>query len=458
MKKIFLTLFIFGFILMLSQCRKPEPLEEEEYDERLSGGVQTAFDGTSKAFTHVFSGLSQYDVMIHDLGDAGFEQTFITAPAVLNGGLGPAFNNVSCVSCHHNDGRGVPTTGEPQSGLLMRISFAGSDEHGGSIPVPGYGTQVQDNSVFGKEPEASVNISYTYHQYSFPDGETYELREPTYTLTNLHTPINGSYMLSPRLAPPVFGLGLLEAIPEEEIVALADVNDVNQDGISGKPNYVWNPDTRRKELGRFGLKLNTASILVQVAAAYNNDIGITSYVFQNETTHGQTYQSDGISDDPEISHDVMNAVKFYMQTLKVPARRNVTDPVVIRGKQLFMDAQCASCHNINFTTAVNVAFPALSNQRIHPYTDMLLHDMGPGLADHRPDFDADGNEWRTTPLWGLGLLDAVNYPATYLHDGRARTLTEAVMWHGGEALQSKVFFQNLTTEDRNALLKFLGSL
>lgn len=447
-----------GFILFMSQCRKPEPLEEEEFDERMSGGAQTAFDGTSKAFTHVFSGLSQYDELIHDIGDEGFEQTFITAPAYLSGGLGPAFNNVSCVSCHHNDGRGVPTTGAPQSGLLMRISLPGTDEHGGAVPVPGYGTQIQDNSVFGKLPEATVNVSYSYHQYSFADGETYELRVPDYILTDLHTPINGSYMLSPRLAPPVFGLGLLEAIAEEEIIALADVYDADQDGISGKPNYVWNPETKRKELGRFGLKLNTASILVQVAAAYNNDIGITSYVFQNETTYGQQNQSDDIADDPEISDSIMNAVKFYMQTLQVPARRNVADPGVIRGKQLFAEAKCNSCHNVNFKTAVNVAFPALSNQRIHPYTDMLLHNMGPGLADDRPDFDADGNEWRTTPLWGLGLLDAVNYPAVYLHDGRARTLIEAIMWHDGEANQSREYFKNLTGEDRNALLKFLKSL
>ncbi len=458
MRKIIIPFLLIVFVILLSQCRKAEPFDEEIYDERMSGGSQTVFDGTSKAFTHVFTGLSSYDERIHDIGDEGFEQTFITSPAQFNGGLGPAFNNVSCVSCHHNDGRGFPTAGQQQSGLLMRISFPGSDEHGGALPVPGYGTQVQDVAIFGKHPEAKVNISYSYNQYSFPDGETYELREPVYTLTNLHAPVNGSYLLSPRLAPPVFGLGLLEAVPEEQILALADMNDANHDGISGKPNYVWNDFTGRRELGRFGLKLNTSSIMVQVAAAYNNDIGITSHVFRNETTYGQPLQSDDLMDDPEISDSILNAVKFYIQTLQVPARRNVTEPAVIRGKQIFKDASCSSCHNANFTTAVNVGFPALSNQRIHPYTDLLLHDMGPGLADHRPDFDADGYEWRTTPLWGLGLLDAVNHPATFLHDGRARTITEAVMWHDGEAQQSKLYFENLSRADRDALLKFLKSL
>jgi len=458
MRKFFILVSVFGFMLLLSQCRKPEPFDEAQYDERMSGGTQTSFDGTARAFTHEFEGLGEYDSYLHAVGDAGFEAGFLTAPATRNSGLGPAFNNVSCVSCHHGDGIGVPTAGESQSSLLMRISFPGVDEHGGAMPVPGYGTQIQDKAIFGKLPEAKVNINYTYQQHSFADGETYELRVPTYTLTELDTQINGNYMLSPRLAPPVFGLGLLESIPEEQIVALADVNDANHDGISGKPNYVWNPYKGRKEIGRFGLKLNTASILVQVAAAFNNDIGITSYVFKHETSQDQPHQSDGYADDPEISDSILNAVSFYMQTLQVPARRNVTDPQVIHGKQIFKDAKCASCHNTNFTTAVNMAFPALSNQRIHPYTDMLLHDMGQGLADNRPDFDADGNEWRTTPLWGVGLFEAVNYPAYYLHDGRARTLIEAIMWHGGEAQQSKEYVEDLSKEDRDALIKFLRSL
>lgn len=457
MKRIKIILVLGSFLFLLEMCRKPELFPEEGYDERLSGGSQTAFDNTSQAFSHVFDGMNAYDQMIHGLGDVHFEQTFVTAPAPVNSGLGPAFNNVSCLSCHHNDGIGVPTAGEAQSSLLMRISLPGADHHGGPLPVPGYGTQLQDKAIFGKSPECSVNISYSFQSFSFADGETYELRTPSYTLTNLYKPIDGSYLLSPRLAPPVFGLGLLEAVPEYEIVANADVNDANADGISGKPNYVWDPATQSMQLGRFGLKANTASLLNQVAAAYNNDIGITNKVFPKETTWGQS-QLDNLNDDPELPDSILNAVKFYVQTLQVPARRNVTDANVIRGKNIFMNAKCASCHLPTLTTDVNVAFSQLSNQSIHPYTDLLLHDMGEGLADDRPDFAADGQEWRTAPLWGVGLFETVNYPAYYLHDGRARTLLEAIMWHGGEAGPSKNYVEQLSKEERDDLLSFLESL
>ncbi len=458
MKKISFTLLMFFLITLLTMCRKPEPFDESEVDERLSGGVQTAFDATSKAFSFPFSGMSSDDDNMHGLGDLAFDQTFLTAPANQNSGLGPAFNNVSCISCHHNDGKGLPTAGDPQSSLLMRISLEqGNDPNGDALPVPGYGTQLQDKSVFGKSPECRVNITYSTQSYSFPDGATYELRTPTYTLTNLHTSITAPYVTSPRLAPPVFGLGLLEAIPEADIINNADVNDVNGDSISGKPNYVWNPELQKKMLGRFGLKANTATLIVQVAAAYNNDIGVTNRIFPKETIDGQP-QMDGLNDDAELPDNILHAVKFYVQSLQAPARRNVNDEEVLKGKQIFYDAQCESCHKQSFRTAVNVAFPALSNQLIRPYTDMLLHDMGPGLADGRPDFDANGNEWRTTPLWGLGLSAVVNYPAYFLHDGRARTITEAIMWHGGEALQSKNYVQQLSKADREALLKFLMSL
>ena len=457
MKKLGILLIIGGFIVIFSMCRKPELFPENEYDERLSGGTQTAFDATSKAFGHEFRNMNSYDEEIHELGDKHFEQAFVTAPAPVNSGLGPAYNNVSCVSCHHNDGIGVPTAGESQSSLLMRISLSGPDEHGGPKPVPGYGTQLQDKAVFGKQPECRVNIDYFYDTYTLNDGSSYEMRTPTYSCTDFYLPITDNYWLSPRLAPPVFGLGLLEAIPDAAILANADLADANGDGISGKPNYVWDNFTKSKMLGRFGLKANTATILTQVAAAYNNDIGITSKVFPDETVSGQL-QMDGQSDDPELPDSILQSVKFYIQTLQVPARRNTEDPQVKLGKKIFMNAACGSCHIETFTTGINVAFPLVSNQLIHPYTDLLLHDMGPGLADNRSDFEAGGQEWRTAPLWGIGLFETVNYPAYYLHDGRARTLTEAIMWHGGEAEKSKTYVQQLSKEDREALLKFLESL
>jgi len=444
-------------VVVLVKCQKSAVFPEEQYDDRLSGGDETVFSATSTAFGNMFPGLTGYDIHVHQLGDAVFGQTFVTAPAPIHNGLGTIFNNTSCTNCHHNDGIGLPTAGELQSSLLMRISLPGEDAHGGPVPVPSYGVQLQDKAVFGKQPECKVNISYDYKTYSFADGETYELRSPTYTLTNLYMPISGSYLLSPRLAPPMFGLGLLEAVPENEITALQDPNDANGDGIKGRANYVWDGATNSRKLGRFGWKANTASIMSQVAGAFNQDMGITTSVMPVENSFGQA-QYDGLKDDPELPDSLLNAVKFYAQTLAVPARRNTTDATIKRGLQLFVLAKCVNCHKQTLTTGVNIAMPALSNQVIHPYTDMLLHDMGPGLADNRPDFLAGGRDWRTAALWGVGLFEIVNNPGYYLHDGRARTLTEAIMWHGGEASQSTAYFSNLSKSDRDAVLKFLKSL
>lgn len=444
-------------VAVLVKCQKSAVFPEEQYDDRLSGGDETVFSATSTAFGNMFPGLTGYDIHVHELGDAVFGQTFVTAPAPIHSGLGTIFNNTSCTNCHHNDGIGLPTAGELQSSLLMRISLPGEDAHGGPVPVPGYGVQLQDKAVFGKQPECKVNISYDYKTYSFADGETYELRTPTYTLSNLYTPISGSYLLSPRLAPPMFGLGLLEAVPESEITDLQDPNDANGDGIKGRANYVWDSATNSRKLGRFGWKANTASILSQVAGAFNQDMGITTSVMPVENSFGQA-QYDGLKDDPELPDSLLNAVKFYAQTLAVPARRNTTDAIIKRGLQLFVLAKCVNCHKQTLTTGINVAMPALSNQVIHPYTDMLVHDMGPGLADNRPDFLAGGRDWRTAALWGVGLFEIVNNPGYYLHDGRARTLTEAIMWHGGEAAQSTAYFSNLSKVDRDAVLKFLKSL
>ncbi len=255
----------------------------------------------------------------------------------------------------------------------------------------------------------------------------------------------------------MIGLGLLEAVPESEIVANADPNDANGDGIKGVANYVWDVSSKSMQLGRFGWKANTASILTQVVSAFNQDMGLTSSILPVESSFGQT-QSDGLKDDPELPDTTVNAVKFYAQTLSVPARRNVTDATIKRGEQLFILAKCANCHKQTLTTGVNVAFPALSNQVIHPYSDMLVHNMGVGLADNRPDFKAGGQDWRTAPLWGLGLYETVNNPGYYLHDGRARTVVEAIMWHSGEAAPSQSYFANLPKADRDAILKFLGSL
>lgn len=457
MKKLSVIGALVLVVLLLAKCQKAAELPADKYDERLSGGDATVFDNTSGSFSNMFPTLTGYDAEVHGFGDAAFSKIFVTAPAPINPGLGVIFNNNSCISCHHNDGIGLPTAGESRSSLLVRISIPGTDEHGGPLAAPGYGLQLQDKAVFGKTPECKINIVYDDQTYSFADGETYALRAPTYTLSNLYTSLSAGYMLSPRLAPPMIGLGLMEAIPESTIVAMADPNDANGDGIKGHPNYIWDPATQSRKLGRFGWKANTASLLTQVASAYNQDIGITNRIFPVENSFGQS-QYDGLKDDPELADSTLNAVRFYAATLAVPARRDVTDATVKQGEALFKQAKCETCHRQTLRTEVNVAMPSLSNQLIHPYTDMLVHNMGAGLADNRPDFQADGQEWRTAPLWGLGLYEKVNNPGFFLHDGRARTVTEAIMWHGGEAEASKVFFSKLSKADRSAMLKFLGSL
>jgi len=341
--------------------------------------------------------------------------------------------------------------------MLFRLSIAGEDPHGGPNPVPGYGDQLQNRGNIGVQKEGDVAISYNDKTFYFDDGTSYNLRFPTYTVINTYTAFPADVMLSPRVAAPVFGLGLLEALSDADILSRADEKDTDGDGISGKPNYVWNYTTNSTTLGRFGWKANQPNLLQQVAAAYNQDIGITTSVFPRESTLGQP-QYDGRSDDPELIDSLLYSVEFYVKTLAVPGRRNATDAIVQQGKQLFMSAGCDKCHTPSMRTAVNVVFPDVSNQLIHPYTDLLLHDMGDSLADHRPDFLATGNEWRTAPLWGIGLTQKVNGHNNFLHDGRARSLMEAIMWHGGEALQSRNKVKAMSSTERNALIKFLESL
>jgi CxxC motif-containing protein (DUF1111 family) len=447
-----------GIAICVYSCIEPEPLSEGDYNEWLAGGSQTVFDKGAGAFSSIFPDLAPAREEVHEIGDGAFEQTFVTAPSPVNPGLGPIFNSVSCTSCHINDGRGKPPgPNEQLTSLLIRISIPGADIHGGPNPVPGFGGQLQPRSIFGKAAEAVVKIVYAEQSYQFADGQSYSLRHPTYTLETPYVSLPGDVMLSPRVAPPVFGLGLLEAIDEAEILANADVNDLDGDGISGKPNYVWNITENRKTLGRFGWKANNPSLLQQTAGAYSEDMGITSYVLPKENSWNQS-QYDGLEDEYEISDSLLHAVAFYIRTLAVPARRNADQADVLAGKKIFVDAKCAACHTPRMRTGVNISFPEISNQIIFPYTDMLVHDMGAELADNRPDFDADGREWRTSPLWGIGLTRVVNGHQNFLHDGRARTLLEAVMWHGGEAQSSREYVNNLSQKERDNLIKFLESL
>src|SRR6266542_5509278 len=236
MKKSWVILIMVISVGAFTMCNKADVFPESSYDDRLSGGLATVFDETSKAFSHIIDGMSEHDEHAHELGDAAFEQTFVSAPAPVNSGLGPVFNNVSCISCHHNDGKGTPTAGFATSSMLFRISIAGKDAHGGPLAASGFGTQLQDQAIFGKQSEVNVNIAYADKPVTYPDGSVVVLRNPQYTITNSYNSLPAGHMLSPRMAPPVFGTGLLENIPESTILSFVDENDKDRDGISGRPN------------------------------------------------------------------------------------------------------------------------------------------------------------------------------------------------------------------------------
>ncbi|MDB4972256.1 MAG: thiol oxidoreductase [Myxococcaceae bacterium] len=436
-------------------------------DEAASGGDTTVVNVTRDAFTQAAPNLtSEHDDQFF-LGNAIFNRGWVTAPASVTSfdGLGPLFNATNCSACHLTDGRGHPprTPEEPFTSMLLRLSVPGADPTGAPAPEPTYGTQLQDNSVRNIRPEGVPHVTYSEQPGTFPDGEPYSLRVPTYSIDQLaYGPLAADVMISPRMAPAVFGLGLLEAITEATLTELADPDDRDHDGISGRINHVWNLKTQALAVGRFGWKANQPTIEQQTVSAFQGDMGITSHgVPLQDCTRAEAdcnAQPGGGDPDVELSDSILASVVDYSHTLAVPARRNVGDETVRRGQQVFASAGCAKCHIPKLKTGDLPDFPEVSQQTIRPYTDLLLHDMGPELADGRPDFEASGSEWRTPPLWGIGLSNVVNGYQFLLHDGRARTVLEAVLFHGGEASSSREAIRAATREDRAALVAFLGSL
>jgi CxxC motif-containing protein (DUF1111 family) len=308
------------------------------------------------------------------------------------------------------------------------------------------GNQIQDQAVFGNHPEAAVAINWEEKIGQYKDGTTYKLRSPQTKITLVNgQSLPANVLTSLRIPPPVFGLGLLEAIPEKTIRNLADPEDKNGDGISGRPNEVWDGSKKQVTLGRFGLKANNPNLLQQSAGAYVNDMGVTNPLFP------------AVDGSMDIDEKTLKDNVFYVQTLGVPNRTLLNRPEVKKGEKLFTQANCNACHISELKTGDHEV-KILAKQTIHPYTDLLLHDMGDELADGRPDFQANGQEWRTSPLWGLGLTQTVLPNAGYLHDGRARTIEEAILWHDGEAKNAKETFRNLSTSDRTAMIQFLQSL
>lgn len=455
MKKL---LFVAWASILLVSCNNQNDGELKKIDGESAGGETTVFVRTSQAFGLPAPNLSSEHLEKHFAGDIGFEALFVVSPAPKNGGLGPVFNNISCNGCHPSDGRAsFPENINALSGFFYKISVPGSDEHGGPAPVPGFGTQLQHQSVYGFQAEGKMSVTFQNQTVSLADGTTVTLQKPVYSILSPYLPLPQNVLISPRIGMPVFGLGLLEAIPEAAILANADPDDRDKDEISGKANYVWDPVTGTTKLGRFGWKAGTPSVLVQTAGAFNEDMGLTNYLKPTESSAGQS-NGDPTAVSPEISHELLENVVFYSLTLGVPAGRNFDNSDVIQGRDIFEQLKCATCHIPSFTTGTYEGIPEISNQKIYPYTDMLLHDMGDELADNRPEFLANGNEWKTRPLWGIGLTAVTSGHTSFLHDGRARNLTEAILWHGGEAEKSKEDFKKLSTKDREMLLSFIQSL
>ena len=431
---------------------------EEPLNDINAGGSTTIFTEFSNSFQQPAANLDKEGLDDHRSGDLLFESIFVTSPSPQNSGLGPIFVQNACVSCHPKNGRAAfPESGSDMGGLLARISLPGSGIHGENISVPGFGTQLQTKANFGVIPEGQLSYFNEFIEGLMADGSSYTLRRPVFKIFNTYLPFPSEVQMSVRIGPPIFGLGLLESISEEELLKRVDPDDKNKDGISGRLNYVYDDRVGKMAIGRFGWKASQPSIYNQTAHAFLEDMGLSSPYLPQDPSYGQV-QQDSKADDPEVTDDVVRLATFYAQSLGVPAPRRQNLPDVIYGKKLFAYIGCEKCHTSKMQTGPNSDHPFLANQSIQPYTDLLLHDMGPGLADHRSDGLANGNEWRTPPLWGIGLTQVVGGHTNFLHDGRARNLEEAIMWHDGEGRSSKDGYAKLSKKDREKLLLFLNSL
>jgi len=442
---------------------KPEGFEANQ-----AGAATVRAMETADAFSQPSANISFSREDRFKVGNGLFTRIWVAAPASTRAsdGLGPLYNARGCQNCHLKDGRGHPPAPADESAVSMflRISVPGTDGTA-TMPDPVYGGQLQDFAAPGQVAEYRLGLRHEPITLLLAGGEVATLQRPIYSADALgYGPLAKGAMLSPRVAPQMIGLGLLEAIPAADILALADDGDKDGDGISGRPNLVPSAEFDRQMLGRFGLKAGAPTIRDQAAGAFYGDMGLSTPLFPAATgdcTAAQTTclaAPDGADGGIEVSAEALDLVTFYSRNLGVPARRGSADPLVLRGKSLFYAAGCATCHHPKFVTHRLSDQPEQSFQLIWPYTDLLLHDMGEGLADHRPEARASGLEWRTAPLWGIGLTATVSGHTRFLHDGRAGSLLEAVLWHGGEAEAAQQRVVALPKPDRDALIRFLESL
>lgn len=434
--------------------------------EEFPAGTGTTSDLSVQAFSHPLSGTRGQDRREFVVGNSFFQSVWVTSPAstTARDGLGPTFNATSCTACHFKDGRGrgLPDTdGKVDVSLLFRLRVKNAD---GSVSLPeNYGGQFNPQGIEGVPGEGDAMVSFETLTGSFSDGEKFELKKPKYSFVNLaFGSFNKNTIFSPRVGPQMIGLGLIENINESDILKNADPQDLNKDGISGRANTVYSLVQHKYVLGRFGWKAGQPSLLEQNAAAFHGDIGITSYLHPEEDCPLVQIDCGAKRTQEDISEKLLGQVTLYTQLLSVPVRRDFNSPEVIRGKNIFNQLSCQGCHTASYITGKNSSLEVLNNQTIYPYSDFLLHDMGDELADDKGHYkneeEATTREWRTPPLWGIGLFKVVNSHTRYLHDGRARNISEAILWHGGEAENSKLKYLKLSVNDRKDLLAFLNSL
>ncbi len=406
------------------------------------GGETTVDDRTWEAFSHPAANLTDAQRRTFQLGGAPFNFHWRIPE------LGPLFNNDACLGCHAGNGRGLSEIGNGAlvSQGLLRVSMADgtSETPGGNVPVPGLGLQLQDHAIGGL-PEVIVSLTWPEVGRPYGDGTIGRIRYPRLDVRRPDgQPLDAGIQISYRQAPGVYGLGLLEAIPDDTLRGLADPDDTDGDGISGRVHEVWDPERGAMAVGRFGHKATVATLRQQVAEAFAGDIGLTTKVIP---------EPDGRRD---VDDDQFDQTVFFVSTIGVPAAAQ-QNAAARQGRALFDDFGCAACHTPTVVTGDH-AIAELANQTIHPYTDMLLHDMGDLLGDARRDLGASGTEWRTPPLWGIGVVQVVSPDATFLHDGRALTLADAILWHGGEATAARDAFRLADKQQRDALIGFLETL
>ena len=454
-----------------------------EKNEHLPAGDASSKKRSKSAFLQPGNNLSFEDKLDFKIGESIFAKFWVFSPSSTQAsdGLGPLHNARSCMGCHIRGGRGhVPEGNWPKDNaisMLMRLSIAPKTDQQKAlvasgkvafIKEPTYGAQLQDFAMQGLAGEGRINISYSQKTVTLNSGKVVNLRVPKYSVADLsYGPLDPTTMFSVRIANPMIGLGLLEAIDSADLLTLEDPQDADKDGISGRANRVWQESSQSIVVGRFGWKAGNPTLEQQNSSAFATDMGLSTALlkdaYQGDCTARQQEcldAPDGRSkhlSDLEVAPEMSKALGLFTRNIGVPMRKNVADPKVLAGKAVFYKSGCASCHQPKYLTASN-AVPAQANQLIWPYSDLLLHDMGEGLADNRPEFQASGREWRTAPLWGLGATSTVSGKVELLHDGRARTILEAILWHAGEAQESRDSVVAMSDEERDQLILFLESL